>query len=120
MAWERERAEIAAQLIHHRTRPEGIRKSQELDEGGFRPVSQTGLLFGEGAEGLLEAVELELGKTFVGEGIGKAKGEFICQRGKFACLRCFCRVMDTHLSRVGRRELKCPDPWSSVEALWVF
>jgi len=30
------------------------------------------------------------------------------------------RPMDSHLSRVVWRELNCPGPWSSIEALWVF
>jgi hypothetical protein len=82
MTWERERAEIAAQLIHNRTRLEGIRKLQELEEGRFGPVSQARLLFGEGTEGLLEAVEFELGKAFLGEGVGEAEDKLVCQQGK--------------------------------------
>lgn len=100
MAWERERAEIAAQLIHDGAGLERIRKLQELEEGRFGPVSQARLLFGEGAEGLLEAVDLELGKAFVGEGVGKAEGEFLYERGETCVLTMLCRV--SLLTRRGR------------------
>ena|SRR6266480_4232020 len=113
MAWERERAEIAAQLIYDRAGLESIRKLQELEEGRFGPVSQARLLFGEGAEDLLEAVDLELGKAFVGEGVGKAEGEFLYERGETCMLTMLCGVIATYLSRAGRRELNYPDPWSS-------
>ena len=77
MAWERKCTQIATQLIHHRSRSESIGKLEKLEERGFGPESQAGLLFGEGAEGLLEAVDFELGKAFVGKGVGEAKGKFL-------------------------------------------
>ena len=114
MARERKRAEVAAQLIHHGARAEGVGELQELEEGGFGPVPEAGLLFGKGTEGLLEAVELKLRKALVGEGVGEAEGELLCYRIRTWRLRAS-RIR--YLSRVGRRDRSCPGPWCSIGAV---
>jgi hypothetical protein len=114
MAWKREGANIAAQVIQRRSRSQGIRQLKELDERGFRPVSHPArLVLGQRFERLLEAVEFEGREAFLGEDVGEAEGELLFISSHlhqdFSSHEILLYEF-AYLEREGRRPLNCPDP----------
>lgn len=114
MAWKRKGANIAAQVIQHRSRSQGIRQLKELDERGFRPVSHPArLVLGQRLERLLEAAEFEGREAFLGKDVGEAEGELLFMGSHHHQDLSSHEVLlydSAYLERAGPRSSNCPDP----------
>jgi hypothetical protein len=114
MAWKREGAYIAAQVIQRCSRSQGVRQLKELDKRGFWPVCHpTRLLLGQRLERLLEAAEFEGREAFLGEDVSEAEGEFLFISSHHHQDLSSHEVLlydSAYLERAGRRRSNCPGP----------